>query len=149
MKTTLYTATAILFLTAAVLAGCQDSSQKLDRAETSSVEATRDLEIAKSEIQAEIQLFRNEKAGKLAENNRSIAEIRNEIGNHDVATRAFYETRINELHLKNRELERRLDNYDESLSVNWNNFQRDFNSDMDDLRSSLDNFFSDNNAPNQ
>ncbi|MCA1801660.1 MAG: hypothetical protein LC662_04280 [Rhodothermaceae bacterium] len=142
MKKTLPIAAAILFMAAAFIAGCEDSGQKLDKAETSVVEATRDLEIAKSEIHAEIQLFRNENTGKLAVNNRSIAEIRTGIGKHDLAARSVYEKRINELDLTNRELQRRLDTYNDSLSVNWINFKDNFNSDMNNLRNALDNFFS-------
>jgi hypothetical protein len=141
MKNTLYAAAAILFLAATVITGCEDSGDKLDRAKTSFVEASRDLNMAKSEVQAEIELFRNDNASKLAVNERSIAQIRTLIGKQDMAARTAFERKVSELDRNNRDLKSRLDNYNDSLSINWTRFKSDFNSDMDKLNNALQDFF--------
>jgi len=107
------------------------------------IESNRDMEIAKSEMEAELKIYRTENADLIMKHNKTISEIKQKINNEsDPEVRARLETRLNEKEAKHRELKREIDNYRVSDNENWNNFKDSFSSKMDDFGDSLDNFFS-------
>jgi transposase-like protein len=134
--------TTITLISVLVISGCDNASNKMERAEVSVIESERDLEIAKSEVEAEVQIYRQEVSNDIMANNRAIAEIKERIQNEDEAARADHNSRIAELELENREMKRKMDNYRVVDKENWSEFKEQFSSAMDDLEYSLDNFFS-------
>ena len=143
MKYSIGILTTITLIAALVLSGCDNQSNKMQDAETSVIESNRDMEIAKSEVEAELKIYRTENAELIMEHNKTISEIKQKINNEsDPEVRARLETRLNEKEAKHRELKREIDNYRVSDNENWNNFKDSFSSKMDDFGDSLDNFFS-------
>jgi tRNA G10 N-methylase Trm11 len=142
MKNSLIIMTTITLISVLVISGCDNASNKMERAEVSVIESERDLEIAKSEVEAEVQIYRQEVSNDIMANNRAIAEIKERIQNEDEAARADHNSRIAELELENREMKRKMDNYRVVDKENWSEFKEQFSSAMDDLEYSLDNFFS-------
>ena len=125
---------------------CDRSSSNLENAETSVIEAEKDLEITKSEIEAEVGIYRQEIAKDIRENNVDIADIKRKIQDEDAETRAAYDVRIANLESTNNDLKREIDNYSISSRDNWDGFKEDFTNSMDDLGNSLDDFFSRNTS---
>jgi hypothetical protein len=133
--------TTILF-TIFVTQACDRSSNDLENAETSLIEAERDLEIAQSEIEADVRMFRQEMASEIRENNVAITDIEKKIQDEKADVKAAYEVRIAEFEQENNDLKREIDNYSITDRDSWDDFKDQFSSSMNDLGNSLDDFFS-------
>lgn len=143
MKISIGILTLMLLSSAFVLTGCDRPGDKMQDAETSVIEANRDLEIATSEMEAELQIYRTENSERIMENNRTIGEIKQRISSEtDSEVRSRHQTRIDRYEETNSELKREIDNYSVSDRDNWDNFTSSFDSRMSDLSNSLNNFFS-------
>jgi len=138
--------TTITLIAVLVFTGCDrpsNQSNQMENAETSVIESNRDLEIAKAEVEAEYRIYRTKNADRMTENNRTIEDIKEKISNEpDSEVRARHENRLQEYEVKQRELNREMDNYRVSGRESWNSFKDSFSNRMDDLGDSLDNFFS-------
>lgn len=135
-------ATVSLFA-AFALTGCDSPSNKMESAETSVIEANRDLEIAKSEVEAELQIYRAENEDRIIEFNRSISDIKQEIENEsDDEVREEFKEKLGDLEASSRELQREMNSYKASGKENWDDFQNSFSNRMDELGDSLNDFFS-------
>lgn len=145
--------TTAAFVAALILSGCENPSNKMESAETSAIEAERDMEIAKSEVEAELRIYRAENADRIMEYNRTIDDIKQRIENEsDDETRERLETRLDGYETTHRELKREVDNYTVTGKENWNAFKDNFSNKMDNLGDSLNDFFSTTttaSAPNQ
>ena len=137
--------TTITLIGALVLSGCDRNSNRTQTqdAQTSVIEAERDLDIAQTEVEADLKKYRLEQEEQMVEHNRTISDIKQQINNEsDAEEKVRLERDLAEHEAKQRELKRELDNYRVSGRDNWDNFKDDFSSRMDDLGNSLDNFFS-------
>ena len=143
MKYSIGILTTVTLFAAFVVLGCDSSSNEMERAETSVIEAERDYEIAKTEVEADLRKFKVEKESRIAENEQNIEEIKLEINNESNSElRSNHQQRLDRHVATNRQLKRELDNYNVSDRNNWNNFKNNFETRMDDLGDSLNNFFS-------
>jgi tRNA G10 N-methylase Trm11 len=142
MKKSLFLITTITLMFAFFVQSCDRSADNMERAEADLIEAERDLDIAQTEVEADVQIYRQETANDIRENNLAIADIKKKIQDEDPERRAALEVRIAELEGANSDLKREIDNYRVTNRDNWNDFKDQFSSSMDDLGSSLDNFFS-------
>ncbi len=134
--------TTIAIMFAFVAQSCDRSADKLDRAQTSVIEADRDLKIAQSEIEADVKIYRQETANVIRENNLAIVKIKEKIKGEEAEIKAAYEVRIAELEHTNSDLKRQIDNYKITNRNSWDDFKEEFSSAMDNLGNSLDDFFS-------
>lgn len=142
MKYPIIILTAVTLIAAFILSGCDSPSNRMENAETSVIEADRDLEIAKSEVDAELRIYRAENEDRIVEFNRTISEIKQEIENEsDAEVRAELEEKLDEVEASHLELKREMDNYIASGRDNWDEFKDSFSDRMDDLGDSLENFF--------
>jgi hypothetical protein len=143
MKYPIAIATTITLIAALAFSGCDQQSNKVEKAETSVIEAERDLEIAKTEVQAELRIYRAENSERIVEYNRTIGEIKQQISNEpDSEVRIRHEKRLAEYEATHRDLKREMDNYQVTGRDNWDNFKDSFSDRMDDLGDSLNDFFS-------
>jgi len=142
MKKSIFVITTLTILSVFVTLACDRASNDMERAETTVIEAERDLEIAQTEIEAEVQIYRQETANDIMENNLAIAKIKEDIKDEDAETKAAYEVRIADLERTNKDLKRQIDNYSITNRDHWDEFKKDFRSSMDDLGNSLGDFFS-------
>lgn len=143
MKYSIGILTTVLLVTALVLSSCDNKSDKVDRAESNVAEAERDLEIAKSEVEAELRMYRANNTERIKEYNRKISDIEQRVENEsDEEVREELEEKLDELKESHTELKREMDNYQASGRENWEEFKDSFTSKMDDLGDSLENFFS-------
>lgn len=142
MKLSIFIIASIAIMFAFVAQSCNRSSDKVDRAQTSAIEAERDLDIAKSEIEADVRIYRQKKATSIRDNELAITKIKDKIQKEDADVRAAMEVRIEDLERTNRNLKRQIDDYKITNRDNWDNFKNEFSSSIDDLGNSLDDFFS-------
>lgn len=143
MKYSIGILTTVLLVTALALSSCDNKSDKVDRAESNVAEAERDLEIAKSEVEAELRMYRANNTERIKEYNRKISDIEQRIENEsNDEVREELEEKLDELKESHTELKREMDNYQASGRDDWEEFKDSFTSKMDDLGNSLENFFS-------
>ncbi|MFU8861951.1 MAG: hypothetical protein ACNA8K_16185 [Cyclonatronaceae bacterium] len=143
MKYSIGILTTATLIAVSGLVGCNSPSDKMDRAETSVIEANQDLEIAKKEVEAELRIYRAKNADRIVDNNRTISDIKKKIeAEPDKEKKARLEKKLAEYEETNRELKREMDNFKASGRENWDNFKDSFTNKMDDLGDSLKDFFS-------
>lgn len=144
MKYSTIIVTTITLIAAIALSGCDNSpSDRMENAETSQIEANRDMEMAKSEVEAELRIYRAENEDRIVEYNRAIGDIKQRINNEtDSEVRAELENKLEEHEATHRDLKREMDNYQVSGRENWDTFKNSFSNKMDDLGDSLNDFFS-------
>lgn len=147
MKYSIFMVSTITLIAAFVLSGCDSPSNRMENAETSVIEANRDLEMAETEVEADLLLFKAENEDQIMEYNRTISEIKQKIENEsDMDVRVNLERKLDEYEVSLRSLNSEMNNYQASGSENWDEFKDSFSNRMDDLGDSLDNFFSDPNT---
>ncbi len=143
MKYSLGILTAITLFAAFVLSGCDSPGNKMQDAETSTIEANRDSEIASGEVEADLRIYRAENSERFMEFERTIDDIEQKIENEsDNEVREELEAKLEEVKDSHSELKREMDNYEASGKENWEEFKNSFSDRMDDLGDSLDDFFS-------
>jgi septal ring factor EnvC (AmiA/AmiB activator) len=138
---TIYPLIAAGITAGVILNSCQSSSEK---AQENVTEARKDLTQAQQEYEEAIEKFREETAAKISDNEHSISEIKTKIANEKKDAQEVYNAKINDLELKNRELQKRLDDYHPDRKDQWDSFKREFNHDLDELGTSLKDFTIDN-----
>lgn len=139
--------TSAILVAAFALSGCDSPSNKMEDAETSVIEANRDLEIATSEVEAELSIYRAEVSDRIMEFNRTISGIKQKIENEsDMDVRVNLEKELNGLEVTHRELKREMDNYKASGRENWDDFKDSYSNRMDDLGDSLKDLYSNTNT---
>lgn len=141
MKNTIITITTITIVFAFTALSCDSSPDRMESAQTSVIEAERDVEIAKTEIESEVRIYRLETANDIRKNNLGIIVIKERIENEEGEAKATYERRIADLERTNDNLKRQIDNYRVTNRDHWNDFKQNFSSSMDNLGNSLDDFF--------
>jgi hypothetical protein len=110
---------------------------KENDAELSVIEANRDFEIVKIEVEAELGIYRAKNAERIMEYDIAIGEIKQKIKNEsDGSVRKRLETKLDGYEATHRQLKREIDNYKASGKENWDDFAASFSSRMDELGNS-------------
>jgi hypothetical protein len=143
MKNLLAKITTATLLAAFIVSGCDGTQDqnRVDRAQTTSIEADRDLEIAKTEMEAEHRIYKVENESRLARYERSIEQNKQEIRNEsNPEVRARHQARLGEIERMHRDLKREMNSYQASGRESWEDFRENFSDRMDALGDSLSNF---------
>lgn len=127
------------FSTAVFMTGCQSSSDKADRAQGKVADAQKDLQEAEAKAAAaktraadEWRIFKAESEVKIAENDRSIADLRDKMKVAGKKMTIEYSKSIDVLEAKSKALRTKIETYDTDKS-DWEAFKREFNHDMDEF----------------
>lgn len=137
---TIVTTLTIIF--ASILSGCDSPYNELENSEVSMLETNRDIEVAKSELQSEVHIYRNNNAYRIREYNLLISDIKKEIEEEpDSDEKEKLEKKIGAIETYHRSLKREIDNYNASEKEKWENFKVNFTERMDIFGDSLRGFF--------
>ena len=85
-----------------------------------------------------IQQYKNETNKKIVNNEKIISDIKMQIAKAEKTSKTEYEKVTAGLEKKNREMKKKLNEFDEKGKEKWQVFKRDFNRDLDDLNKSID-----------
>lgn len=138
------TLTAICFL-GSFQTSCQSADQKKEaaQAQVASAEANLDkvkvnaaIAVEKAATEDEFKKFKLESDLKIKNNDVSIAQLKLKMNNSGTALDEVYAKRIDSIEIKNKNLKRRMGDYEKTHS-DWVKFKEDFNRDMNDLATSL------------
>ena len=133
MKKLLSALAVCIFITGAILTGCNTPAQKVDKAQNNVIEANKDLENANKEYLADIENYRKETANRIAANDQNIIEFKAKIEHDKKAAKADYNKKIAALEQRNRDMKKKMDEYKAEGKDNWVKFKAEFNHDMDEL----------------
>ncbi|WP_026993815.1 hypothetical protein [Flectobacillus major] len=141
MKIQHFNIVLLTFLAIIGLTNCNTSPEKkeakVEEAKADVVEATKDLQQARSDSVNEYRKYKVEAETRLAENERIIGEIEEKLKTEDAKTRASLEKDLNVLNQKNADLKFKIQNYEEGPKEKWGIFKQNFNRDMDALGKSI------------
>ena len=140
MKKTILTLAVFTFLSGALFMSCNNSAQKVDKAQQNVIEANKQLDNANQEYQADMKNYRMETAKDIAANDQIISDFKAKIVHDQKYAKAEYKKGIADFEQKNREMKNRLDNYNSEGKENWMKFKNEFSHDMDELGKSLKDF---------
>lgn len=129
---------------AAVTLSCESSAEKVENAEKDVVEAEKELTKAKADYQADVKSYKLATKDRIEKNNRQIDEYKKQIDSKKKEVKAEYWKQIAVIEEKNADMEKRMDEYKADSRSNWQTFKKEFKEDMDELGSSINNFFRDN-----
>jgi cytochrome c biogenesis factor len=107
-------------------------------------EAQKDLRLAKTDSLADYNDFRKNAEIKIAENQKSIAELKAKKASENKETKAKYDKKVVALEQKNNELKKRMDGSASTETSAWTKFKREFNHDMTELGHSIKDIGKDN-----
>mgnify|MGYP001235203134 FL=1 len=142
MKKSIFILAAATLLTGTVLTSCKSNAEKENDALENVQDANQDLENAQTETvtdaantkanEAEWQAFKAEVDADIAKNEARIAGLKSDLKKQGKAIDASYEKSVAGLEAKNEAMKAKLKEY-EVTQTDWNEFKREFNSDMSDL----------------
>lgn len=141
MKNSILAIIIICFLSAFALQGCDRPAQETESERDAVVETESNLDRTDDDRPVTVEDFRTDAEIQIAENNRMIEQHRERIQTEDLENREEQEERLDELEQRNQDMERRLHEYEATGDDDWEEYQNDFNSNMEDLRNSLRDFF--------
>ena len=133
MKKTFLSLLTVTFISGIILISCNNSSQKVDKAQKDVIEANKNLEDANKEYLADIEIYRTETANRIAANDQSIVELKAKIANDKKIAKADFKKKVAELEQKNIEMKKKMDEYKADGKENWEQFKTEFSRDMDEL----------------
>lgn len=124
---------------------CQDSSrEKLEKAKTDVAKADKNLDMAKEDYLADVEVYKKETKTKISANEKSIKEFKARIANSKEEAKADFDEKIKELEQKNTDMQRKMDEYKLEGKDRWDSFKSEFNHDMNELGTALKDLTNDN-----
>ena len=137
MKKIILLSVVTVFMAGTMFISCQSSSEKVNQAKEDVIEAKQELNLA---ITDSIVQFKKESEQQIIANEKRIAEFKTKIAKEKKEVKATYENTLAELEQKNNELKKKLIDFKDNETDNWESFKTEFSSDMNDLGSTLKNF---------
>jgi hypothetical protein len=127
---------ASLFLSLS-LTSCSSPESDVSEAQEEVNEAQNELDVANMELEKDIKKFRTATFEKIEVNNVRISELKENIKNDKSALKSIHEKQVIDLQARNNDLKMRLNNYKGEGEDKWENFKKEFEHDMNEIGSSL------------
>jgi Tfp pilus assembly protein PilE len=124
-----------------MFSSCNSSSEKVEKAEKNVVEAKNDLQAANEAYMADMSKYKKQTSDRIAANQKSINEFNKRIVTEKKQAKVADQKKIAELEAKNKDMEKRMDDYQADGKENWEAFKSEFGKDMDELGNAFANFF--------
>ena len=144
-KTIIAIAITSMIIAGSVFTSCKSPAQKEEDAQAKVQDAKQDLKDAQTDANTqavkvataeEWTAFKTESELKIRDNDVRIAELKVKMNKPGKVLDGIYEKRILALEKQNKDLQVRINTYDNNRS-DWELFKREFNHDMDELGQAL------------
>jgi hypothetical protein len=129
MKTPIIIAALIA---ATFMAGCNSGSGTKD-ADARIEEASQNFDQAKDDYNAEYNRFKKHAEEQIAENERCVADLKENAKDLKQEQKAAYEATIKDLEAKNETMKKKLKDRQEADQTKWESFKSEFSHDMEEL----------------
>jgi predicted PolB exonuclease-like 3'-5' exonuclease len=137
MKNTWITYSIAVLLTGSMIISCEPSSSRVENAREDLKEATTDLKEAKKELvmalKDSMQQYRKDSQEMLSQYEKNLIEFRAKIASEKRENTAEYNQKMAVLEHRNKELKKKLDDFQDEGKDKWESFKAEFNNDMDEL----------------
>jgi regulator of protease activity HflC (stomatin/prohibitin superfamily) len=140
MKNKIVKLAVITFIAGSMFSACQTSAQKVESARIAAEEAQQNLAEAQQDSISEYKQFKKDAEEKIVGYDKRIADLKARIVNEKKVNKAKYEKKLAELEKKNSETKKKLAEYKETSKEEWTNFKTEFNRDMDEMGTAIENF---------
>ena len=141
MKKAIVKLAAITFGISLFLVSCNKSPASKENdvqdAKEDLVEAKQDLNEAQQDSINDFNTFKETIDLKIAENKKTIQELKSKNNKKGKSERQAAEIEINKLEKRNTELELRIQNYEQGSAEKWTLFKAEVNKEMDELGKSI------------
>lgn len=127
-----------------LVASCTNNAEEVEDAQQEVQEANEKLEKATREYEADLENYREEVRMRIQENEELIEALRHEKEDKNKAVQAARELEIEALEQRNKELKRKMDNYEANDRDGWQNFKNELRHDLDELGKTIKKIGSDN-----
>ena len=145
MKNKFLILAAIVFMSGAVLIGCQNTGEKNVQADNQSISETKpDSQAVQTSYSDEWLSFKSTSEQKIQDNENSIAAFKAKMKKSGTKIKAKYNKEIANLEETNREMKKKLEEYKNDGKSTWEDFKTGFNNDMDKLGKEVKHLTSDN-----
>lgn len=147
MRHTVFNTTIAALILSISFISCDNAVQKDDDQNRGDrIEARDNTGTAENEYRQDVAPDRDDFERRAERNNERITELRNEVDNTERDNTATTDQedhrertqRIEELEEQNRDLETRLENFQEDGEESWEEFKADFNREMEKLESEIE-----------
>ncbi len=128
--------TESLFLLS-ILISCNNGSQKPEIAQNNITDTIKQPDTT---YLKDMETFKRRTADTIEANRKTIDEIKGKIKTASSDVRAEYEKTVDALEKKNKELQRKLDEYKAEGKEKWEKFKTDFSKDLDTLGKQIKDF---------
>ena len=137
MKKSIFKITFLGLIVAATVTSCNSSSEKVENAKADVVDANVNLNKAIQDSINEYKKFKTASEMRIDENEKKIAELKEQIKAEKAETRSMKETVLTELAIKNAKLKASIAEYKEAGKDKWDAFKVNLNQQMDDVGKSI------------
>jgi hypothetical protein len=145
MKNKIYLLVVIGLTAGTLLIGCNKTSkQKVEGAKGVIGEAKQDLKDARTDFLAEWQTFKRESEQTIEANEKTIDAFKLKMEKAGPKVKAKYSKEVAVLEQKNRDLKKRLEEYQDAGQSKWEEFKTNFKSDLDAIGKTMKDLFKDN-----
>lgn len=120
--------------------GCKTSAEKVKKAEENVSDANDELDKENAALKKEMEDYKKEQQALIEANEKSITEFNMRIANEKSEAKADYEKKIAELNQKNSDLKKKMNDFNTSNRISWEQFKDEFGRDMSDLGTALRDF---------
>jgi uncharacterized protein YpmS len=140
MKKLSITLAVTMFLAVSSFISCNSNSSKVQDAKENVEEKKNDVTIAKEQLAraeadsiSQFEQFRSAMMQVIADNEKTIAELREKMKNENKVMKAKLEIKIEDLEKRNNDLRMKISEYKYDGKTEWQSFKKEFNHDMDEL----------------
>lgn len=137
MKNKYFILAVILLIAGSVFTGCNnrdDTKEKVELANKAMIEA-------QAQFEKDWQQFKTDAELKIDANQKLIDDLKAAMKTTSAKFKAKYENQVLTLEQKNIELKKQLNDYKYAGKDNWEEFKKDFNSEVDNVMVALDDIF--------
>ncbi|WP_309641162.1 hypothetical protein [Flavobacterium sp.] len=149
MKKSIFILATATLLSGNLLTSCKSNAEKENEATENAAAANQELEEVRDDAktdaavtkanEAEWLAFKAEVNSDIATNEAKIAVLKSDLKKQGKAIDASYQKSVDDLQERNEALKAKIKEY-EVTKTDWNEFKREFNSDMADLGQAFKNF---------
>jgi septal ring factor EnvC (AmiA/AmiB activator) len=123
---------------------CSTPEEKVTDAQADVETASADLAKANAQFVLEHDQFNKDAQRMIEENEKAIAQLKNETRAFKEEAKIQFEKNLAELEARNENLKSKIKDHNKDDSEKWEQFKREFNHDMTELGTALNDLFKDN-----
>ena len=125
----------VIFCSGTLVTSCMESNKRVDSVNDTVKAAKEKFEEDKEAFIADMRGYKVEYNQKYTENKKKIQKLKDD---KSQKSKDLYNEKVEELETANENLKREMDTIEINSNIEWKNFKREFNHEMDELDKSIE-----------